>query len=267
MAIPQKPKLLLQVTTRRAVHLRRFIWSLLGTVAAFGALVAVEEAAGRGVIDWPIRVIGTIVSLGVVTLFAIRGLLSLWRWLRHRDETLRFFDKGFTWSQRNQEYKYGWSQLEAYREGGQGIYAGERPIFQWGSHRLKMQDGRVFKISGRYGDLRQFANTIRRYAARATGMQMGRALREGQQIRLHRRLSIWPRGIEAGKHEIYWGDVEVKLKGKRLTVLRKTDSGKFKPVRSYNTRQVDNVGGFMEIATATIRNHQRERFEKKRAAS
>ncbi len=267
MAIPQKPKLLLQVTIRRGIHIRRFAWSILGAIAAFGALVAVEEAAGRGLIDWPLRVVGTVVSLGVVTLFLLRGVLSLIRWLRRRDETLRFFDKGFTWTRRNEEYKYGWSQLSAYREGGRGIYIGEHPLFQWGAHRLKLQDGRVFKVTGQHGDLRQFARTIRRYAARATGIRMGEALRDGKQVHLHPRLSIWPRGVEAGKHEIYWGEVEVKLKNNQLTILRKTEKGKFRPVKRFNTRRVDNVGGFMEIATSTIRNHQRERFEKKREVS
>jgi hypothetical protein len=207
--------------------------------------------------------VGGGVSVVIGILFGLRALLNLWRTLVRRTVTLRIFDKGFVWVSSKREDKYGWSQLVSYREGGRGLYLGERPIVQWGADRLQMSDGRVFKITGVYGDFREISRILRRIAAHFTGIQMGRWLRDEKPVKLHPKLVIWPGGVEAGKQEIPWSQVEVRLRNRHLEILRRSDSGKFKTVRGYNARQVDNVGGFLELATATIRNHQRERFEKK----
>ena len=264
MAIPQKPKLLYQVVIERRKFIRRFVWSLLAAVAAVGAGVALAEAANRGVVDVNVVQTGSIASIVVAVLFGLRALVNLWRGLRQRTETLRIFDKGIVLQTRKGEQKIGWSQVTAFREGGSGIYIGKRPLVQWGGPRLKLQTGKVFKVSSKYGDLRQIGAILRRYSAHVTGMQMGQALRAEKPVKLNRSLTVWPGGVEVGKQEIPWSEVEVQLKNSRLTILRKNAKGKFKPVRQYNVKQVDNVGGFMEIATGTIRNHQRERFEKKR---
>jgi hypothetical protein len=262
MAIPQKPKLLYQVEIKRSSFLRRFLWSFLGAVAAVGALVALDEAAGRGVVDYTVLQIGGAISIVVLILFGLRTLINLWRFLRRRTETLRIFDKGFVWTTPIAERKYSWSELYTYREGGRGLYIGKRSILQWGAHRLQMQDRQVFRITGAYGDFRKLGALIRRYAAHVTGIQMAKRLRDEQPMSLHSRLTLWPGGVQVGRREIPWSQVEVKLKNNRLSILERGANGKFKTVRAYNARQVDNVGGFMELATATIRNHQRERFEK-----
>jgi hypothetical protein len=264
MAIPQKPKLLYQSVIERRKFIRRFVWSLLATVAAIGAGLALNEAADRGLVDANVVQVGSIASLVVIILFGLRALVNLWRSLRQRTETLRIFDKGIVLQTRKGDQKIGWSQVTAFREGGNGIYLGKRPLVQWGGHRLKLQTGKVFKVTGKYGDLRQLGAILRRYAAHVTGIQMGQTLRAEKPVKLNRSLTVWPGGVEVGKQEIPWSEVEVQLKNSRLTILRKNAKGKFKPVRQYNVKQVDNVGGFMEIATGTIRNHQRERFEKKR---
>jgi hypothetical protein len=262
MAISKKPKLRYEKIIRRSLFFRRFAWSVLGAVAGVGAWAALEEAASRGLVDGNLLLVGRVVSLIVFALFALRALVSLWRGFRRRSETLRLFDKGLLWTTPKQTYKYSWSQLEAYREGGHGLYLGKKPILQWGALRLKMADGQVFRITGAYGNLREINAIIRRYAAHFTGIQIGRLLREEQPVRLHRRLTVWPGGIEAGKHEIPWSEVEVSLRNGRLSILQKNKKGKFQTVRRYNAGNVDNVGGFMELAKSTIRNHQRERFEK-----
>jgi hypothetical protein len=263
MAIPQKPRLLYMVEIKRSLFFRRFMWSVLGVAGAIGALVALDEASGRGLVAQSILQVGGVVSVVICGVFGLRALQNLWRILRRRTETLRIFDKGFVWTTAKGDDKYGWSQLVSYREGGRGLYLGERPIFQWGAHRLQMGDGRVFKVTGVYGDLRKIGTILRRYSAHVTGIQMGRWLRDEKPVKLHPKLIIWPGGVEAGKYEVPWSQVEVRLRGNRLAILRLSDNGKFKIIRQYNARQVDNVGGFMELATATIRNHQRERFEKK----
>ncbi len=263
MAIPTKPKLLFQVTIKRALFMRRFMWSLLATVAALGAAGALNAAAERGIADSGLLAIGVAAGLLAAVLFGLRGLFNLWLWLRRRNETVRIFDRGLVWTRTKDEWKYGWSQLDIYRDNGHGLYLGKRVIAQWGAQSLTMTDGRAFKITGAYGDLRQIGAILRRYAAHYTGIRMGRMLREEQPVKLHHQLTVWPGGVEIGKTEIPWSDMDVRLQNRRLAILKKSESGKFKPFRQFNTSSVNNVGGFMELATTTIRNHQRERFEKK----
>jgi hypothetical protein len=265
MAVPRKPKLLLQYSVQRRPFFRRAAWSLLAAVTMVGAAGALELAVERGTIDATLHTIGTILTLAAAALFGLRALVNFITGLRRRTETIRIFDQGFTWTRGDENLKYGWGYLKTYREGGRGLYLGKRPLLQWGAQRLTMRDGRVFRITGAYGDLRRYAAAIRPYAARVTGTQMGRILREEHPVKLHRQLTVWPGGVEAGKKEIPWSEVEAKLRGSQLSILQRAKSGKFKTVRRYDTHTVDNVGGFMEVAEATIRNHQRERFEKKPA--
>lgn len=263
MAIPQKPKLLYEITIRRGRYFRRFAWWLLAGVAALGALVALDTAAVRGMADESLLNVGKIVALIAAILFGLRALFHLIGWLRRRNETLKLFDKGLVWTKRSGTQQYSWSSLNTYREAGRGIYLGKRPLFQWGAHRLTMNDGKTLKITGVYGDLRKLGSILRKPAARVTGAVMGRTLREEEPVRLSRHLTVWPGGVEAGKLEIPWSEVDVRLKSGRLIIYRLNKAGKFQPVKRYNPRRLDNVGGFMEVATATIRNHQRERFEKR----
>lgn len=263
MGLPQKPKLLYEVSIRRKPYFRRFIWWLLAGVAAFGAFVALEVAGGNGLADANLLWAGRIAALVAAALFLLRAILNLWGGLRRRNETLKIFDKGFVWTRGKDEQKYGWSALKTYREAGRGIYLGKRPIMQWGAHKLTMNDGAVFKFRGIHGDLRKLGTILRRPAAHMTGVAMGQVLREEKPVKLSPQLTVWPGGVEVGKLEIPWSEIDVRLKNNKLVIYRLNDSGKFKQIRAYNPRSLDNVGGFMEVATATIRNHQRERFEKR----
>jgi hypothetical protein len=260
MAIPQKPKLLFEYSVQRGKFFRRLAWSVLGAVAALGGAGAVYTAQERRVADSNLLTAGLVVALLLFAYFLLRALVNLWLFLRRRTESLRFFNQGFVWTRGGNQHKYGWSSLRKYREGGYGVYLGKRPLVQLGGHRLTMRDGRVFKLIGAYGDLRRMAAAVRRPAAQVTGVYMGQTLRQERPVKLHRRLTVWPGGIEIGRTEIPWSDVDVKLRGQTLVVFRRNKAGKFKPYRRYSTRSMDNVGGFMEVATATIRNHQRERF-------
>src|SRR5690349_21392162 len=109
MAIPQKPKLLYQAVIERRKFIRRFVWSLLATVAAIGAGLALNEAADRGLVDANVVQVGSIASLVVVLLFGLRALVNLSLSLRQRTETLRIFDKGIVLQTRKGDQKIGWS--------------------------------------------------------------------------------------------------------------------------------------------------------------
>lgn len=260
MALPKKPRLLYEISIERRRYFQRFARTLLITVAAFGALVALNTALEQGAADSTLLVVGIIIAAAATTMFALRAAFSLWRGLRRKTETVRIFDQGLVWTRAGQEAKYGWSALQTYRLGGHGLYWGKRVLLQWGAHTLKMRDGRVFRLSGIYGDLRTLASAVGRQAAHVTGIAMGKTLREEHPVKLHRRLTVWPGGIQVDKQEIPWSEVDVRLKGGQLTVFRKTSNGKFRTVRRYRASQIENVGGFMEVASITIRNHQRERF-------
>jgi hypothetical protein len=268
--VPTRPRLIYQASIRRKVYFRRFMWSLLGAAGAAGAFVALDETAGRQldgvtsqIVDHQVLQIGGLIALVIGVLFGLRALLNFWRWLTRRNEELRFFDQGFSWKRGSDEYKSGWTKLKAYREGAHGIYLGGRPILQWGAHRLTMRDGRVFRVTGTYGDTRRFAKAVRQIAADYTGTWMGRALRHEQPVRLHRQLTLYPGGVHVGKHSIPWSELDTGLRRGRLVILRQNAKGKFKTVKSFNPASVDNVQGFLELAHGTIRNWQRERFEKR----
>jgi hypothetical protein len=259
MAIPRKPRLLFECTIERRPYIRRLLWSVLAAVTALAAAGAFEVAAGQGLIDSTVQTIGTVAGVVALIWFGLRALRNLWRALRRQDETLRFYDRGFIWSRRGQTFKYGWGQVASYRETWRGLRLRGRPLIQWGSFQLRMQDGKVFRITGKHGDLRQFSAAVRRYPARVTGVRMAQRLREELPVTLHRQLVIWPGGIQAGKEEIPWSKVDVRVRAGRVVVLRQDENGKYRPVGSYSVRNVDNVGGLMELVPETVRNHQRER--------
>ncbi len=262
MAVPRKPKLLFSAVIERKRYIRRGLWSLLAAAAAVGAALALEVAAGQGVIDTTLQTVGLAAGLAATVFFGLRAALNLWYALRRRTERLRFFDKGFAWEQGGTTYKYRWSQLVTFREGGRGIYFGQRPIIQWGAYRLTMQGGRIFRVTPAHGDLRKFGAAVRRYAAHYTGIRMSRILRDKEgSVKLHRRLVLWPGGIEIGRAEIPWSELAINLRNTRLVVQRRdAKTGRFRTFRSFDARRIDNVGGLLELAEVTIQNHRRAQF-------
>jgi hypothetical protein len=246
-AIPQPPKLLLEATLKRRPYFRRALLALLGLVATLLVLYAVNEAETIGTLPAGLWLPGVGIALVLAVLFLLGLLINLWRWLRGSDEKLRLYDQGFVWTHANETRKYGWSALHTYRETRRTLY-------------LTMRDGRVIKIGDRHGDVQNWAFLLRKRAARVTGTQIARAIREERPVRLHRRLTVWPGGVEIDKQEIPWSELDVRLNGNRLTVYRMAKSGKFSLVKHFNAQTVDNVGGFLELAHSTIKNHQRQRF-------
>jgi hypothetical protein len=256
-----KPRLVFQAEVKRGPYFRRFAWLLLGTVTAFGAWVALQEAARRELADPLLLDVGLLVAALVLALLAIRMVINLVRGLTTRYEHLRFFDRGFTWQRGQERHKYGWNQLRSFRQGARRRSIFGATLFETGAQVLTMRDGSVFKVTRRHGDTQRFARAVRPYIADVTGISMGRALRQKKTVRLHRQLALSSAGVIAGKHKIPWSRLDIQVRGSRLIVRRRDeDSGKFKTVKRFGTHQIENLPGFLDVADSTIRNYQPERF-------
>ena len=125
----QKPKLLFAAKVDRRRYFRRFMWMILGGVAALGATLALDMAIVRTNVNRDVASVGEIVGIIVVVLLALRALLNLRRWLFTRSEAFKIFDQGFVWKRKGKQYKYSWIQVLAYREGVHSVYLFGRPLF------------------------------------------------------------------------------------------------------------------------------------------
>ena len=246
-ALPSKPKLLMEVTLSRKPFFRRGWLSLIGVITALMGLWMLNEAENLGKLPaglWtPITI--AVALLGVV--FFIRALVNFVRWWRTPNETLKLYNQGIVRVIGKDTVKYGWGSLHTYREGSRAL-------------RLTMQNGKVINIDRRYGDLSRWAELIRQFAARVTGVYIARAIREERPVRLHPKLTVWPGGVEVDKKEIPWSAIDARLVGKQLIIYERAKSGNFQKVRAFNMNTIDNLGGFLEVAHSTMKNHQRDRF-------
>ncbi len=256
----EKPRLIFQANVERKRFFRRFTLAFIVALACGVAWFALEQAGMRGLIDPAVLGVGQIVALVVFVIFTARALVSLFVWLRLKNESLKVFDKGFTWTRGKDAYKSSWNKLVNFREGARALRLAGRPMLQWGAHTLTMQDQRVFKFTSTHGDPRDFVKTVRPYVAEVTGTRMGKALRAERPVKLHPKLTVWPGGVEIDKLKLPWTEIDVKVRGGKLTVFQLGKNGKFKPVRSYPISKIDNVSGFVELATSTMRSYQPERF-------
>jgi hypothetical protein len=256
----EKPHLIYQASVERKRFRRRFLFAFIAALAAGIAWIALEQAGARGLIDSALLGIGQIAALVVLVLSAVRAIISLITWLRRKDESLRMFDQGFTWTRGKDTYKSSWNKLITFREGARSLRIFGRPLLQWGAQTLKMHDGRVFKFTSAHGDPHEFAKAIRPFVAEVTGTRMAKALRAEKPVKLHRKLIIYPGGLEIEKLQIPWTEADVKVGGGKLTVSKLNKNGKFKSVHRYPISQIDNLSGFVEMATSTMKNYQPERF-------
>ncbi len=251
----QQPKLLLKIDVEQGRYGRRLRFSLYILVAAALAWVALDQGRARELVDGPTLDIGRLVAGVLILVMSIRVIVNYFRWRSHPNETIKFFNKGFSWTRKGQEHRYSWGKVQTFREGGRTRYLFGRPLLQWGSHKLTMNDKQVFRLKPAHGDLQKIARAIRPVVAEATGMHIGRRLREEKPVKLHRRLTIWPGGLQIGREELPWKVLNVGVKNQQLIVKAKV-KGKVRTVGRFSIHAVDNLGGFMEIATSTIRNHR-----------
>lgn len=261
----EKPRLIYGASVQRGRFFKRFLRALFLVLVVAAAYLALDEAATRGVVAPLLLDIGKLAAIILAGLLSVRGLYNLIMTFVRRSESVRIYDKGILWSRGGEKYKYAWHQLVAYRQGTGGLYLARWPLLQWGKNTFLMADGQRFRYDQRFGDTRVGSEAAHPYAAYVTGIHMGRTLRSEQAVKLHPRLTIYPTGIESGKHDVHWSEADVRLEGDRLIIKRLEPDGRYKTVGRYPQRDVDNVGGLLELAEATIRNYQPERFRGQRA--
>jgi len=250
-------RLLYSVTVRRERYARLFLRTLLGTLAAVAAYAAIDEAQRRGMIDLTIAPLwlldtGRVVAVIVALWLAARSIYHLFLLLSRRRMTIRVYNRGVLWGTKAQQQKAGWGQLERIREGASGLYVFNRPVLQWGAHQLTFAAGdtgdRTLSFRPYHGDPRHFAHVVRPYAARVTGVRIGADLRAGRPVQLHKRLTVYPGGVEAGTREIHWDDLHLSRANGRLIVRwRDAATGKWHTAGRYRVGRVANVDGLIEV--------------------
>lgn len=257
----QKPRRLLHLSVEKKTYWKRLRFILIMFLAVLAAWAVLEGSASLALEDPQLRNIGRLVALFLMILLLLRIALAYFRWVTRPNESIQIFDKGLVWTRNGETSKYPWAKVSVFREGGRGLYLGKRPLIQWGAHTLTMTDGQVFSMVPYHGDMRQYARIVRPLVAEVTGTRMGRSLRStARSIRLHPKLLLWPGGVEAGKEEIHWANLNVAMKKNKL-VISKYEKGKRKVVRRYAVHSLDNLGGFLELASSTILNYQRDRLK------
>lgn len=250
-------RLLYGVTVRRGRYARLFLRTLLGALAAVAAYAAIDEGQRRGVIDLTIAPLwlldaGRVIAVIVALWLAARAVYHLFLLLTRRSITVRVYNRGVLWGTKQQQHKAGWGQLESIREGAGGLYLFNRPLLQWGAHHLTFDRGtdgeRTLHFRPYQGDPRQFARVVRPYAARVTSVRIGEDLRAGRPVQLHKRLTVYPGGIEAGAREIHWDDLHLsRAKGRLIVRWRDAAAGKWRTAGRYRVGSVANVDGLIEV--------------------
>lgn len=258
---PQKPRLIFQAALKRHALRRRFALALLVVLVCIGAAWGLNEASASGLADPLLLDAGRLGALVLGGVFGVVAIVNLVRWRTRKDELVRVFDRGLYWKRgKKDEVKASWERVTALREDVRGAFAGKRALWQSGSVTLTLDDGRALKFTPAHGDLRRYAAAVRPLVGDVLGSRIGQTLREEQPVRLHPQLILWPGGLEIGRTDLSWADVDLQLKNGTLTVLRKTPKGKFVPFHRYPTRSISDLAGFIEIAQGTMRNYQPERF-------
>ena len=250
-----KPRLIFETQVERRHYWRRFRRSFIIAVCSLLAWVALHVTRSRGIVGGIALDIGWLVAMVLFALSLVKVVVNLTRWRTRPNEAVRLFTQGFAWERNGAKHQYSWNKLRTFREGGRGIYFRKQPLIQWGALTLTMADGSVFKFMPRHGNLQQIARIIHPYAAEVTGIRMGRRLRQEKPVRVHPALVVWPGGLQVGKKEYPWQVLSVGVKRNKL-VIRAKENGKVRTVRRYNIHSVDNLGGFVELATTTIQTHR-----------
>ncbi len=254
----EKPRLVFQTEMRRRPFWSRLPILLLGLGAASAAYWALSVAQRRAVADSLLLDVGRLVAVILAGLLAVLVGLCLFRAVTRRNEQIQVFNQGFTWNRRRQKRRYAWSKVKTFREGAVAIWLFDRPLLQWGSQQIVTTDGLVHHFTPAHGDTREFARVVRRYVGPLTSTRMGQMLRAERPIKLHPRLTVYPGGVEANGREIPWAQMSIKVKGNRMRIRQQQPNGKYKTIARFNTRYVDNLTGFLDLAQTTIRIHTGE---------
>jgi len=253
----QPTRLLYTTSVSRWSYFRRMLLALLAAAASFAAVWALLEAANRRLADRLLLDITTLLAIVLGAWFTVRFFFNLIRFISRRSMEIRIYNQGVMWVYGGETHRYKWKQAVRYRQASRGWYLFNRPVVVWGANTLEFQNDDTrerdaLKFTAAYGDPRVFGRLVTPYAAYVTSMRMGAALRSEQPVRLHRKLILYPGGVEAGRREIHWSDLDVVLKKRTLIIKERNPRGKLRTVKRYNTHRVDNVGGFLELVSGLI---------------
>ncbi|MCC6615524.1 MAG: hypothetical protein IT320_18770 [Anaerolineae bacterium] len=254
----EKPRLLLQAELRRKPYWSRLPILVLGTIAASGAYWALSVAQRRGLADSLLLDVGRLVAVVLAGLLAVLTGLSFYRGLTRRNERIQIYDQGFVWKRGKQSRRYAWNKVNVFREGAGGVHVFNRPLLQWGSQQIVTRDGATYRFKPAHGDTRRFARAVRKYVGPLTSTRMGQMLRAERPIKIHPRLTVYPGGVEANGREIPWSQMSIKVRGNIMRIRQQQPNGKYKTVARFNTRRIDNLVGFLELAQTTIGIHTGE---------
>jgi len=197
-------------------------------------------------------------------MFAIRAVFNLGRAMFRRTQVAQFSREGFAWQVDNDIQRYAWEQLRAYRKGARTWRILRFPVRRFGKNSLTMNDGRVFVLHHGITSPEKFGHAVEPVIDAVMGEKIASTLRAGGNIRLHKNLIASKNGLVVlrgrKKIGIKWSTADVRVQRGNLGIYTLGKKGKFQLVSRFSTHAVDNLGGFLELAEATLRNHQPERF-------
>lgn len=252
----EPPRLLFAGQTRRRPHIRRMLWSLLAALSGLTMVFAFEYVRKPLALPETLADVGKLFSLAVFAVFSVRAIFALGRVLRTKTESFKFFDRGFVWQRAKQApLKYSYNQLTSWREAYTVTRWGQR-----GAIVFKTQDGHTYRITPTHGRLNTYADTLRPILTELFGTRMARALRDGQAVRAHPKLTLMGQGLKVNGQAVRWRDVDVVVRGDKLVISKRAKSAKFSPVATFRLKDVENLGGFLDVALGAIQTHQPERF-------
>lgn len=263
-------RLIYTSSIKRGRYVRLFLRALLGALAAGGAWLALTEIVNQGIaaqagIAPALLDAGRAIAVVVAVWLAARSIYHLVLAIVRRTETIRIYNRGMQWGTARRNAKATWGQVAAFREGVRGLYLFNRPVMQWGSHRITFADKTALVFRPHHGDGRVFARAVRPYAARVTGARIGQYLRQEQPVRLHKRLIVHPGGVEANGQEIHWDDLHLARAGGRLIVrwrdAARSGQGKraWRTAGRFSIASVDSVDGLMEVWKGVAQTRQAAR--------
>jgi hypothetical protein len=259
------PRLMYHAKVTRWRYFRRAFAALIGGLAAGGATFVLTQVLPQGVIVPALVIdIGLLAGIALTAWFALRMVINVLRMITRHSAEIRVYDKGFVWKRGDHAQKYAWRQLISYRESGRGLYLFGRPMLQWGGHELITDDGEIHVFRAGYGSFRTFAAFVRPFADHATSVKMSQALRQNQPVMLHKKLTVYPGGVQAKGVDIAWSEVDaVTDKARKTLRIRTRDRVGWRTVARFKARSVENVGGFIELTRSMQSQFQPQRFRGK----
>lgn len=252
----EPPRLLFESQTRRRPHIRRTLWSLLASLSGLTLVFAFEYVRKPLALPDTLADVGKLFSLAVFAVFGVRAIFAFGRALRIKTESFKFFDKGFVWQRGKQApIKYGYGQLQSWREAYTVSRWGQR-----GAIIFTTKDNQTYKITPVHGRLNTYADMLRPILTEMFGTRMARALRDGQQVRAHPKLTLAEQGIKVDGQAVRWRDVDVTVRKDKMVISKRVKAGGFSPIATFRLKDVENLGGFLDVAMGAIQSHQPERF-------